>query len=131
MKTPLPTHSDRGNGFAHFDGDNCTEAHPTNTEDLREQLVELYNESRRMGMLRVGSPIDHMVDGAIALLTTRLKKVCNEIIGEDEPRPTKSRYKEHLTRSERTVITRNVIREEQRKALTEAIKQMMESMEKS
>lgn len=46
-----------------------------------------------------------------------VEKHIEQIIGEDEPRPDKSRYKEYLTRSERTVITRNVLRAEQRKRL--------------
>ncbi len=34
----------------------------------REELEKLYNESVMMGRLRTGSPINHMVDGALALL---------------------------------------------------------------
>lgn len=41
-------------------------------DELRNALNALYNESRAMGMLRQGSPITHMIDGAIALFTQQL-----------------------------------------------------------
>ena len=58
---------------------------PNKEDELRDKLKNLYNESRRMAMLRTGSPIDHMVDGAMELIELRenplkedLKVVCEE-----------------------------------------------------
>lgn len=45
-----------------------------NEEELREKLYELYNESIQMGRLRMGSPIEHMVDGSLKLLTSEIEK---------------------------------------------------------
>ena len=35
------------------------------TDELREKLEKLYNESRMMGRLRTGNPIEHMVENTI------------------------------------------------------------------
>lgn len=40
---------------------------------LRAELEQLYTESRQMGMLRTGSPITHMVDGALALIAREVR----------------------------------------------------------
>ena len=47
-------------------------------KELREKLNALYNESRQMGMLRTGSPIEHMVNGALQLITADRKRVALE-----------------------------------------------------
>jgi hypothetical protein len=36
---------------------------------IREQLDKLYNEATMMGRLRTGSPINHMIDGAMKLIS--------------------------------------------------------------
>lgn len=48
---------------------------------------------------------------------TEAYRLAREVIGEDEPRPPISRYKTNLTRTERTTITRNVLKAEQRQRL--------------
>lgn len=42
---------------------------------MEEQLKKLYDESREMAMLRIGSPIHHMVNGALALIATHEKQL--------------------------------------------------------
>ena len=51
----------------------------TDNQELREAIEKLYNESRQMGMLRTGSPINHMVDGAINLITQRQLDVLERV----------------------------------------------------
>lgn len=51
---------------------------PENT--LRERLEAIYNASRRMAMLRMGSPMTYMVDEAMQAFTAAMETV----IGEDD-----------------------------------------------
>lgn len=42
---------------------------------LRRKLIELYNESRHMGRLRTGSPVDYMVEGTLAALQPEIERL--------------------------------------------------------
>ena len=69
-------------------------ASPSETQltlhELRKQLETLYNESRQTGMLRVGSPINHMVDGSLALFTQALTSLKREMEKKKIPNHIKS-----------------------------------------
>lgn len=46
-----------------------------NEPDIRQQLKDIYNESRRMAMLRTNSPIDYMVESVEALISQTVSSV--------------------------------------------------------
>lgn len=52
---------------------------PVENGELREHLESLYNGSMQLSRLRVGSPIDNMVDGALALIAQEKAKWVAEV----------------------------------------------------
>lgn len=53
----------------------------------REEIRAIYNESRQMGILRTGSPIQYVEDSVMALIESNSKELLDkfsEIIGDDE-----------------------------------------------
>lgn len=80
-------------------------------DDVRKQLEKLYNESRQMGMLRTGSPMEHMVDGTMKLIAQEAEAHADRVIGSDKTLP---RYITEWSEEDGEEYWYNKLRAEQR-----------------
>lgn len=82
MTPQQPDHQDRGNGFTHFNGDDC-KPEALDSELLDELTFIVYGNRINKYKTLAGSerkPVDRLQ----ALIQARLEALVNEVIGEDD-----------------------------------------------